>query len=278
MSNQVSRALNISPHSMWDDNAKVVVEQFIDSKFDVDRQLAQCHMLLYLFTGTFQMSSREESFHRILPNQCIFIAAGEEFALRSATKSSFLAIHFVPSCLVDLSGLTYQDLTYTSRIIESDSDISAVFAMIDREMSERDMHSELALSSLTNYVGIYLMRNFSNVAPFEVADISRPDLCKINQALEYIEENLGDEMQIPEIADNVQLSMFRFLKAFKEVTGKSPHQYIIVRRLEAAKHLLRNPQISFEEIARRTGFGNQSHFTRTFRKHFGTTPTECRRP
>ncbi len=210
MSNQKSKALGLIPHSTWDDDAKVTIEQFVDLKFALDSQRAPNHLLVYLFAGIFDLSIQGSTFRRVLPHQCIFLAAQEEFSMCASTEASFLAVHFIPRCLVDLSGLMHQDLTYTSRIIESDPYISEVFGMIDKELSNRDMHSELALSSLSNYVGIYLVRNHSKVAPFDDPEISRPDLCKINQALEYIESNLGGEMQIPEIAEDVELSMFRF--------------------------------------------------------------------
>jgi AraC-like DNA-binding protein len=68
-----------------------------------------------------------------------------------------------------------------------------------------------------------------------------------------------------------------FVRAFKETTGLPPHRWLMSRRIERAQETLINSRLSLVEIAERTGFADQSHFTRVFTGTVGTSPGEWRR-
>jgi AraC family transcriptional regulator len=57
----------------------------------------------------------------------------------------------------------------------------------------------------------------------------------------------------------------------------SPHRYVILKRVELARELLRNPSLLVEEIAVAVGFAHHSHLTRHFRRVTGLTPAQFRR-
>jgi AraC family transcriptional regulator len=82
----------------------------------------------------------------------------------------------------------------------------------------------------------------------------------------------GANLTVEYLARQVDLSPAHFARAFKETTGRAPHRYLLTLRLEWARRLLdvANPVLS--EIALRTGFSDQSHFTRLFKREFGITP------
>jgi AraC family transcriptional regulator len=94
---------------------------------------------------------------------------------------------------------------------------------------------------------------------------------------EYIEENLSDDFSLSMMADVAGLSLFHFSRAFKESFGLPPHRYLISRRIDKAKDLLAQPDMSVTEIAVQLGFSDSSSFSATFHKHTGTTPTGYRR-
>jgi len=72
------------------------------------------------------------------------------------------------------------------------------------------------------------------------------------------------------------MSVFHFAKMFKKSTGQSPYQYVMARRIDTAKQLLRNQAMSVLEVSVRTGFVDQRHFTRVFRRKIGASPTAFR--
>ena len=99
---------------------------------------------------------------------------------------------------------------------------------------------------------------------------------RLRRVLEYIEANLDTNVRLNVLAAEVGVSAFHFSRLFKQSTGHSPHQYLLGRRLERAKTLLRQPQTSLAEISALTGFADQGHFTKVFRRFVGVSPSEYR--
>ncbi len=96
-------------------------------------------------------------------------------------------------------------------------------------------------------------------------------------AIAYINEHLEKNLTITEIAETVGMSPYHFARAFKQSTGIPPHRYLVERRIERAKILLSQTDLSVAQIATRVGFATPSHFTTVFRKHLKTTPNAYRR-
>jgi len=94
--------------------------------------------------------------------------------------------------------------------------------------------------------------------------------------VEYIEANLDREIALSALADAAGLSTHYFSELFKQSVHVSPHQYVLRRRIERARKLLSDPRVTVLEAAVRSGFSDQSHFTKIFRRIVGVTPTGYR--
>ena len=92
-----------------------------------------------------------------------------------------------------------------------------------------------------------------------------------------IESRIAERVQIRDMGSAVGLSAFHFCRIFRSATGTSPHQYLIERRIGAARRLLETTDVPLAEIARRVGFRTQAHFTKVFRVGVGATPAVYRR-
>jgi AraC family transcriptional regulator len=99
---------------------------------------------------------------------------------------------------------------------------------------------------------------------------------KLRRVMDYISDNLDAELKIPEIAQQVHMSPSHFTRQFKLATGLAPHQYIMQKRIEAAKKMLSETEIPIAQIALEIGFQSQSRFTTLFRQLTGTTPRAYR--
>jgi AraC family transcriptional regulator len=92
------------------------------------------------------------------------------------------------------------------------------------------------------------------------------------RVLELIDARLAHGVSIAELAREAGLSVTHFARAFKQSVGRAPHQYILTSRLERARRLLDVPGAIISDVALSTGFADQAHFTRLFRRRFGVTP------
>jgi AraC-like DNA-binding protein len=94
----------------------------------------------------------------------------------------------------------------------------------------------------------------------------------LGQVERYVDAHLGDELSITVLAGIAQTSAFHFARQFKTLTGTTPHQYILRRRIERAKLLLKDLGLSIADIAIACGFATQAHLTTVFRKEVGVAP------
>ncbi len=89
--------------------------------------------------------------------------------------------------------------------------------------------------------------------------------------------NVSDDPNIAEMAARVHLSESRFYVLYKQIFGISPKNDLISARLERAKGLLAENKYTNSEVAAMTGYTNEYHFIRQFKKHEGMTPKEYAR-
>ena len=93
---------------------------------------------------------------------------------------------------------------------------------------------------------------------------------------DYINDNIDVEIKLSDLAKLTGISQFHFSRLFKKSVGISPHKYVIQQRVERAKLLLKNPELSVTEIALSSGFNSHSHLSKSFRQFTGLTPSEYR--
>jgi AraC-like DNA-binding protein len=93
---------------------------------------------------------------------------------------------------------------------------------------------------------------------------------------DYVEAHLGDDLSLTMLAGIACLSPYHFSRSFKQAAGVGPQRYVIQRRVERAKYLLRQTHQPLALIAQETGFGDQSHLTQMFRREIGVTPGRFR--
>ncbi|MEX3011114.1 GlxA family transcriptional regulator [Hoeflea sp. TYP-13] len=99
---------------------------------------------------------------------------------------------------------------------------------------------------------------------------------QILTAQQWMERNYGGPVRMVTLAEDVGMSPRNFSRRFKQVTNESPHDYLRRVRMEAAKDLFRDRDLSLSEIADRVGYRDPGSFMKAFRKETGLTPGEFR--
>jgi AraC family transcriptional regulator len=90
--------------------------------------------------------------------------------------------------------------------------------------------------------------------------------------VDHVESNLGEELALTRLAEVVGVSPYHLSREFKRATGETLHRYVMRRRLERARQVLRRGERPISVVAQDLGFADQSHLTRLFRDRFGVTP------
>ncbi|WP_347260910.1 AraC family transcriptional regulator [Rudaea sp.] len=97
------------------------------------------------------------------------------------------------------------------------------------------------------------------------------------RAKELLCANLTEGASLTDLARECGLSVSHFTRAFRQTTGLPPHRWLLQRRIERARELLRDRSRTLPEIALACGFADQSHFTRVFSSATGLAPGAWRR-
>lgn len=93
----------------------------------------------------------------------------------------------------------------------------------------------------------------------------------------HIDDHIDSKLCLSRLAESVRLSPSYLCRACRQTFQCSPMQYVMQRRLLAARHLLRHSRMPLSELALNCGFADQAHFTRVFRGATAETPLRWRR-
>lgn len=98
----------------------------------------------------------------------------------------------------------------------------------------------------------------------------------LRRAQDYMDAHLATALTLDDVARQIGISPRHFARAFRQSVGVPPHQWLLRRRIDAARELLAAGDSPLAEVAVQCGFADQSHFTSTFRRATGTTPGRYR--
>lgn len=121
------------------------------------------------------------------------------------------------------------------------------------ELQSEELGTRLYVESLSTALWAHLLKNYStHPLRDRVHSIAKRQL---QAAIEFINENLDQDLKLAKIAAVVGMSQFYFARMFKQLMGISPH-HVVMRRMGRAKQLLAKSKLSVTEVASRVGFSN----------------------
>jgi AraC family transcriptional regulator len=169
------------------------------------------------------------------------------------------------------------DVTLRDVLKVRDDLLTGMGHMLIREASSDLSGTRLYAESLGHQLCIHLLRNYFDLKFAGTPPSGKLDHAKMRHVEDFIEEHLGDDLTLVSLATVAGVSASYFSHQFRNSLGVAPHQYLLQRRLERARTLLQDNRRSIAEIASATGFSDQSHLTRHFKRRFGVTPQGYRR-
>jgi len=154
-----------------------------------------------------------------------------------------------------------------------DSFLGQIATTLAQEV-EGDFADRILVESLGIALCIRIARRFVGELPLPTSKGLSPE--RLQRVRDFIEAHLDDELSLAILADIACLSPYHFSRSFKQSAGVGPQRYVIQRRLERAKTLLRRTKQPLAWIAQEVGFADQSHLTSIFRREMGVTPGRYR--
>lgn len=157
-----------------------------------------------------------------------------------------------------------------------DRHISALVMEMTADLEDSSPAGMMYGESLANALAVYLLKRYS-VRPIATATYKGglPPY-RLRRVLEYIAESLDEDVSLLQLAAIADMSPHYFSELFKQSTGCTPHNYVLLQKIERAKQHLREGKHSITDAALDAGFQNTSHFARVFRKAVGVTPSRFR--
>jgi AraC-like DNA-binding protein len=156
----------------------------------------------------------------------------------------------------------------TPRLMFSEPRFLALAEMIAAECANPQPLHDLYGDSLSVALFVDVMK----LGPVRTRKRSELASWQLRRSIDYIEENCLRGIRMEELATLTGLSQSYFSHAFKASTGLPPHQWQMKARIERAKQLMLKGELPMSVVAAETGFADQAHFTRVFRKTVGATP------
>lgn len=124
-------------------------------------------------------------------------------------------------------------------------------------------------SALVDQLLLLLLPMLGNVSPHSRVNFGRSP--RIARAIEQIRDHPSSNVSLRELAELVEMSPWHFLRSFSRETGFTPHAYQMQCRVELARRLISRGS-GLTDAALESGFADQSHMTRIFRRTYGVSP------
>ena len=191
----------------------------------------------------------------------------------------FLRPLFIQGAAKDF-GFTYNVLQLSPQIGLDNKHLLHIGLSLLSELNEPNVNGRLYADSLANALAMQLVRCYSGLRLLSTANGGMAPH-RLRKVVNLIDEHLATEQEgriaLRVIAREVGMSYFHFSRVFKQAMGMTLTNYIAERRIERAKKLMQDTELPISEIALRSGFSSQSHFTTSFRRFAGITPRSFRK-
>ena len=208
------------------------------------------------------------------------IPAGAMWSCRSDSVHAintlllFLKPLFVRSA-VEESDFPCQEPALTPEIGFQSKHIRHIALSLLSELKEANVAGRQYADSLAIGLAMQLIRRYSSLRDVQIGNGGMAPH-RLRKAIGLIDQHLAGEEEgrvaLRGVAGEVGMSYYHFSRAFKHSMGMNPTSYIAERRIEHAKKLMQETDLPISEIALRSGFSSQSHFTTSFRRLAGVTP------
>jgi len=167
-----------------------------------------------------------------------------------------------------LKSFTERSLGLNNMLSSSEIDVKLVGKLFEQMCEKADDYDR----QLTIKTHLFMLLDMINRAYKKQKNTEYRPKSTAERIVAYVNNHLYENISVSELSEHFYLSSSQFSRIFRQTTGAAPWEYIIKKRLTAAKEKIRNG-CSAQNAAEQCGFGDYSSFYRAYIKHFGYSPT-----
>lgn len=158
---------------------------------------------------------------------------------------------------------------------EEDRFVLAMAEAIDAELAAGNPHGYMFAETFAHTLAAHILTRYRSRTGTcgKAPALSEGRMRRLDQ---FVEANISAPISLADLARQVELSEYYFCRCFRLATGMSPYQYVLKKRMEHACACLRRHDMSIQDVAFASGFGDPVQFSKQFRRAHGMTPTAYR--
>jgi AraC family transcriptional regulator len=199
---------------------------------------------------------------------------------------SFEMRHAAKFAIVSLRNEIWEQAAYSSRYLRPELKASDVLQdltlrhlmeILLREQRSGFLSGSFFLDGVTTAMASYLLRHYAVASPARQSSAGGMAPSILRRCIEFMEARLEGDLRLSDLAREAGMSTSHFIRSFRQSTGKTPHQFLLHQRVERAQSLMHDRRSPLTEVALASGFADQHHLARIFRRITGVTPSSYRR-
>ncbi|WP_105615375.1 helix-turn-helix domain-containing protein [Vallitalea okinawensis] len=229
----------------------------------------------------------------IIKNDILVLNNTESYKINSLTNKelSIFTLVFEPSFVSSLDNYSF-DLKYLKVFIDRNNDFKnlvcrdntatkkVLFLILEIEKEFHNKNKNYKLMSKVHLLHILVLLSryyhYINRMP-QQNPFTKEKILSVCKVINYMNENIASSISLSELTQLSNMSQSNFAKAFKELNGIPPMEYLKRKRISYGIQLLTNTDRTVLDIALSCGYNNTSNFNRTFKQLVGKTPRELRK-
>ena len=208
------------------------------------------------------------------------VPAGMSWTCSFSGQADFMVAFVAPDIVNEVAASVFNRDQDQIRIVESfakkDEILERLYRLIIAEAYRDEAGNHLFIDAMTRALTLHLLRAYSIDSPRLPVKTDAFIGWRLKRVIEYMHAHIDENIPLHQLAATSGLSTSHFTRAFRTATGKPPHQYLVGLRIDKARQLLQQTQLSITEICSECGFEQSNHFATMFRKVVGLSPRAYR--
>ncbi len=169
------------------------------------------------------------------------------------------------------------NITFSNESCAAGHEIHMLLNLFLDEIRYDQFGKKFTIENLSMLIAAILVRQLKHNFPTRTHNAPEGKIYNIKKVIDYMNENLTSGISFTDIANVAKMDRFSFIRSFKAHIGKTPYEYLLDLKIEKAKKMLMTSKYSITEISMICNFSSHSHFTSTFRRKTGVSPSEFRK-